>query len=182
MVAGCTEMTLQEEIAVLEGRLARTGEGFVTIATAESATSGRIADRITDVAGASEYFRGGIVAYSNEAKQRLLHVKACSLRTYGAVSSQVAGEMAEGARRALQAAIAVSDTGIAGPGGATSGKPVGLFYLAIVSPEGSHVHPFTFAGDRMSNKEAAVQAALTLLRDYLLQCCDVRGVSEYGSF
>ena len=175
-------MTLQEEIAVLEQRLARTGEGVVTIATAESATSGRIADRLTDVSGASAYFRGSIVAYSNEAKRRLLRVKAASLRRYGAVSPHVASEMAEGARWALHTAIAVSDTGIAGPGGATIGKPVGLFYLAIVSPEGSQVHPFTFAGDRMFNKEAAVQAALTLLRDYLLQCCDVRGVSEYGSF
>jgi PncC family amidohydrolase len=175
-------MTLQEEIAVLQERLARTADGVVTVATAESATSGRIADRLTDVPGASDYFRGGIVAYSNEAKRRLLRVKASSLRSYGAVSPQVACEMAEGARWALHTAIAVSDTGIAGPGGATTGKPVGLFYLAIASPEGSKARSFTFVGDRMSNKEAALEAALTLLRDYLLQCCDVRGVSEYGSF
>ena len=175
-------MTLQEEIAVLQGRLARTGDGVVTIATAESATSGRIADRLTDVPGASDYFRGGIVAYSNEAKRRLLRVKASSLRGYGAVSPRVACEMAEGARRALDADVAVSDTGIAGPGGATAGKPVGLFYLAIASPDGSTVRSFTFAGDRLFNKEAALEAALTLLRDYLLQFCDVRGVSEYGSF
>ena len=175
-------MTLQEEIAVLQGRLARTAEGVVTVGTAESATSGRIADRLTDVPGASDYFRGGIVAYSNEAKRRLLHVKASSLRSFGAVSPQVACEMAEGARRALDAAVAVSDTGIAGPGRGTTGKPVGLFYLAIASPEGCKVHSSIFAGDRMSNKEAALEAALTLLRDYLLQCCDVRGVCEYGSF
>ena len=173
-------MKLPEEIALLQGRLRYTAEGVVTIATAESATAGRIADRITDVPGASDYFRGGIVAYSNEAKQRLLRVKASSLRSHGAVSPQVACEMAEGARRALHAAIAVSDTGIAGPGGATTGKPVGLFHLAISTPEGCIVRSFAFEGDRASNKEAALEAALTLVRDYLLQCCDTRGAKEHG--
>lgn len=161
-----------DELARLERRLHDTRGSFVSIGTAESATSGRIADRITEVAGASDYFLGGVVAYSNAAKERLLGVKPSTLRDYGAVSAQVAQEMAEGARRALQCDVAVSDTGIAGPGGATNEKPVGLFYLGLATPAGCEAFRFVFRGDRSANKDLAVEAAFRLLTDYLLQCCN----------
>lgn len=172
---------LHDEIAALQQRLRVERGTMVTLATAESATSGRIADRVTDVPGASDYFLGGIVAYSNEAKRRLLHVRQATLRAHGAVSPQVAQEMAEGARKALHAQVAVSDTGVAGPGGSTPEKPVGLFYLALATPDGCTAFRFVFQGDRQANKESAAQAALTLLRDYLLQCCNVQGANIDGS-
>lgn len=173
-------MNLSEEILHLEAQLGRSG-GVVTIATAESATGGRIADRLTNAAGSSDYFVGGIVAYSNEAKQALLGVRAATLAGCGAVSAEVACEMAEGARRALCAAIAISDTGIAGPGGATAGKPVGLFYLGFATADGCSAREERFTGGRYDNKDAAVETALTLLRDYLLQCCEARGANNNGS-
>jgi PncC family amidohydrolase len=161
-----------EEIARLERRLRDSHGSFVSIGTAESATAGRIADRITEVPGASDYFLGGIVAYSNLAKERLLGVKSATLREYGAVSAQVALQMAEGARRALACDVAVSDTGIAGPGGATIDKPVGLFYLGLATPRGCEAFRFVFRGVRSANKKMAVEAAVRLLIDYLLQCCN----------
>lgn len=151
-----------------------SGRGIRSIATAESATSGRIADRLTDAAGASGYVIGGIVAYSNEAKMRLLGVSSSALSEFGAVSAEVAREMAEGGRRRLKADICVSDSGIAGPGGGTTSKPVGLFYLATATASDSRTYEFRFSGDRASNKEAAAVAALTLLRDYLVQCCETQ--------
>jgi len=174
-------MGLSEEILILQRRLAATAGGVITIATAESATGGRIADRLTNVAGSSDYFVGGIVAYSNEAKQALLKVSEVTLARFGAVSPEVAREMAEGACRAYGADVAVSDTGIAGPGGASENKPVGLFYLGLATPDGCSAREYRFSGDRSSNKESAAQAALTLLRDYLVQCCEARGANENGS-
>lgn len=163
-------LTLSNEIAELQRRLGQS----CTIATAESATAGSIADRLTDMPGASGYVRGGIVAYSNEVKMRLLGVKGSTLRDHGAVSPEVACEMAEGGRRMLGADVCVSDSGIAGPGGATETKPVGLFYIGLATPSGCEAHEFRFNGDRASNKQAALEAALTLVRDYLLQCCDAQ--------
>lgn len=174
-------MNIESEIAALERRLIEARGCAVTIATAESATSGRIADRLTDVAGASDYFLGGVVAYSNEAKEHLLGVKRDTLREFGAVSAQVACEMAQGARNALRADVAVSDTGIAGPGGGTTDKPVGLFYLGLASTCDCTAFRFVFRADRHANKESAVDAALTLLRDYLLQCCSLQGTDTHGT-
>ena len=104
---------------------AKTGK-WLTIGTVESATGGRIADRITNVPGSSDYFKGSVVAYSNEAKIALLGVKKATIDNYGAVSEQTALEMAQGGRKLLDVDICVSDTGIAGPSGATPEKPVGL--------------------------------------------------------
>ena len=141
---------------------------MLTLATAESATGGRIADRLTDVPGSSDYFHGAITAYSNEAKSKTLGVKGTTLKTYGAVSSQTAIEMAEGGRKALNVSLCISSTGIAGPAGATPEKPVGLFYLGLASEDRKAVEEHYFAGDREENKESAVKASLALVKQYLL--------------
>jgi PncC family amidohydrolase len=136
----------------------------IMIATAESCTGGNVAGRLTSIAGSSEYFLGGIVAYSNGAKQSLLGVSAETLATRGAVSAECAREMAEGVRRAFESDIAVSTTGIAGPGGATPRKPVGLVYLALAGPDGTTMEEFHFPGGRALVTEAATEAALLMLQ------------------
>ena len=140
----------------------------VKLATAESCTGGLVASRITDVAGASEVFMGGWVTYSNEGKMRELGVKAESLERYGAVSGVVAGEMAEGARRRSGADWAVAVTGIAGPGGGSPGKPVGLVYLGIAGVGGVETIEKKLVPERKTFKAMASQAALNLLRVKLL--------------
>lgn len=165
-------MRLEEEIAELVVSHTGAGEACLQIATAESATAGRIADTLTNVAGSSAYVLGGIVAYSNEAKHRLLGVETATLSEHGAVSKEVACEMAEGGRIALGADLCVADTGIAGPGGGSEAKPVGLFFLALASREACEVRTLRFDGDREANKNAAVQAALLMLKEYLLQFDD----------
>ena len=157
------------EIAELvRGYQARTGK-LLTIGTTESATGGRIADRLTDVPGSSDYFRGSLVAYSNEVKVSLLGVKRETLENYGAVSRQTAIEMAEGGRRLLGVDICVSDTGIAGPSGAEPGKPVGLFYIGLAAKDKSVANVYHSEGDRQGNKEEATEAALRALKQYLLR-------------
>ncbi|MEO6062482.1 MAG: CinA family protein, partial [Thermoflexales bacterium] len=134
-----------------------------TIGTAESCTGGQIADTLTDRAGSSGYFLGGIISYDNRVKRERLGVMAETLETAGAVSPETALEMARGARRALGVDVAVSATGIAGPGGGSADKPVGLVWLAISAPAieraERHVWPF----DRAGNKRASADAALRLL-------------------
>jgi nicotinamide-nucleotide amidase len=140
-------------------------EKGATIATAESCTGGRIAHRITSVPGSSAYFKGSVVAYSNEAKVNILGVSPVTLEKYGAVSSEVARQMAEGARRALNADYAVSTTGIAGPAGGTADKPVGLCWFGIAMPNGSKTFSRRFANDRNGNIAAASSVALNALRE-----------------
>ena len=135
----------------------------LTVATAESCTGGGVAARLTSVAGSSDYVLGGIVAYSNDAKVSLLGVSPETLATRGAVSAECAREMAEGARRAFGAAFAVSTTGIAGPGGATERKPVGLVYIALAGPDETRLEEFHFPGGRAVVTDAATEAALLLL-------------------
>jgi PncC family amidohydrolase len=135
----------------------------VRLATAESCTGGGVAARITSVAGASDYFLGGIVAYANDAKMKLLGVSPDTLATRGAVSAECAREMADGARRALGADLAVSTTGIAGPGGATARKPVGLVYIALAGPDGVQAEEFHFPGGRAVITDAATEAAMLML-------------------
>jgi PncC family amidohydrolase len=137
----------------------------LTVAVAESCTGGAVAARIVSVAGSSNYLLGGVVAYSNEAKRRLLGVSAEILDTRGAVSAECAAAMAEGARRAFGADVAVSTTGIAGPAGATARKPVGLVYIGLATPTGTHVDEHHFPGDRAAVIAAATDAALRLLLD-----------------
>ena len=135
----------------------------LTVATAESCTGGRVMDTLTDVAGASGYVRGGVVAYADSVKEALLDVPAIVLAQHGAVSAQAARAMAAGARARLGADIAVAVTGIAGPSGATQGKPVGLAYVAVADPAGVEIRRFTWPGDREANKAASARAALEFL-------------------
>jgi PncC family amidohydrolase len=137
------------------------------LATAESCTGGLIADRLTDVPGSSEYFLGGIVAYAYEAKVALLNVSWKTLKAYGAVSRETVLEMARGARNALGADLAVSVSGIAGPGGGLPNKPVGTTWLGLSSGDGEQSDLLQFGGDRRQNKALAADAALSMLLEYL---------------
>jgi nicotinamide-nucleotide amidase len=133
------------------------------VALAESCTGGRVADALTDVPGSSGYLAGGVVAYEDAAKSALLGVPAAILAAHGAVSAEVAAAMAEGARATFRADLAAAVTGIAGPGGATPGKPVGLTYVAVADAGGVTVRRFAWTGDREANKAASAAAAIDLL-------------------
>jgi len=143
------------------GRL--LSEAGLTLALAESCTGGLVAHRVTNVPGSSAYFLGGVVSYSNEAKQRILGVAPATLDAHGAVSEETAGEMARGARRLFGADLAASVTGIAGPGGGTPDKPVGLVYVAVSSRAGERCERFLWSGDREANKRESAQAVLRML-------------------
>ncbi len=157
--------TEDKELEEVVGELLR--ERNLTIAVAESCTGGLVQDKITDVPGSSDYFMGGLVTYSNEAKMKFLGVQKESLRQHGAVSEVVAREMAAGVRQAVGTDLAVSTTGIAGPTGATPTKPVGLVYIGLASKKMVFARKFLFGNDRRINKERAAQAALDLVRRYL---------------
>jgi PncC family amidohydrolase len=135
-----------------------------TVAAAESCTGGLVLHRLTNVSGSSAYVQGGVVAYSYESKETLLRVRHDTLLTYGAVSEETAAEMARGAMALLNTDVAVSVTGIAGPGGGMPGKPVGLTYVAVATKSGwfrivKHVWP----GDREAVKSASADRALELI-------------------
>jgi PncC family amidohydrolase len=134
-----------------------------SVSTAESCSGGLIAHRLTNVPGASKPFVGGIVAYSNDIKNRLLDVPEDLLQVYGAVSQQVALAMAEGARSRLGADYAVAVTGIAGPSGGTEDKPVGLVHMAVARKSASEAAKHIFSGDRESIKQQTSEAALAFL-------------------
>jgi nicotinamide-nucleotide amidase len=140
-----------------------------TIAVAESCTGGLIAHRITNVSGSSEVFVNGFVAYSNESKLRLLGVREETLRAHGAVSEEVAREMAEGARLRSGTDFALSTTGIAGPTGGTPEKPVGLVYIGLATPSRAEVQRHLLAFDRETFKFFASQSALDRVRRELLK-------------
>ncbi len=156
---------MQNSLEVLVGQLLR--EKGLNLATAESCTGGMLADRITNVPGSSEYFRGGVVAYAYEAKVALLKVSWDTLRAYGAVSQETVIEMARGARMALGADVAVSVSGIAGPGGGMPDKLVGTTWIGLSTTEGDWARNFVWDGDRSQNKILSAEAALQLLVDYL---------------
>jgi nicotinamide-nucleotide amidase len=136
----------------------------LTIAVAESMTGGLVQDKLTAVPGSSDYFLGGVVAYSNSSKVEILGVRQPTLDRYGAVSEPVAGEMAAGVREKLASDIGLSTTGIAGPGGATATKPVGLVYIGLAYQSILMARKFQFGVDRLMNKQRAAQAALELVR------------------
>jgi PncC family amidohydrolase len=138
------------------------------LAAAESCTGGLVADRLTDVPGSSDYFLGGIVAYAYEAKVAVLGVSWDTLRAHGAVSRETVLEMARGARTALGADVAISVSGIAGPGGGLPNKPVGTTWLGLSTPTEERAYLLRFEGDRRENKVEAAEAALRVLLDYLL--------------
>jgi nicotinamide-nucleotide amidase len=135
-----------------------------TLATAESCTGGRLAGRITDVPGSSDYFLEGVVAYSNDAKVSLLGVPGKLIQEYGAVSPEVAEAMAIGIRRRAHSTVGVGITGIAGPGGGTVAKPVGLVYIGLADEVQSSSRKFIFPGDRQFIRTLAVNAALDMIR------------------
>ncbi|MEN8375832.1 MAG: competence/damage-inducible protein A [Gemmatimonadota bacterium] len=137
------------------------------LATAESCTGGLLAQRITAFAGSSDYFLGGLIAYSNEAKTALADVPAGVLEAHGAVSAEVAEALASGARARFGAEAGVGITGVAGPGGGTRDKPVGTVYVAARTPEADGVRVLRLVGDRAAIRERAAQAALDLLRRML---------------
>jgi nicotinamide-nucleotide amidase len=143
---------------------AELGHRAETVAVAESCTGGGLGARLTEANGASAFMRGGIIAYSNEVKRELLGVSQDLLDRHGAVSAECASAMADGARRALGSTWALSVTGIAGPGGGTPGKPVGLVYLGRGGPTGTTVEEHHFRGDRDEVRRRSVAAALHLLR------------------
>jgi nicotinamide-nucleotide amidase len=141
--------------------------GF-TLATAESCTGGLVAERITEVPGSSVYFKEGVVTYSNEAKVRLLGVPSDLIAEYGAVSAPVAEAMAEGVRFRADADFGISITGIAGPGGGSEDKPVGLVYIALADDAHTEHRKLLLPGDRQLIRWRASQAALDLLRRRLI--------------
>jgi len=134
-----------------------------TVSTAESCSGGLIAHRITNVPGASVPFLGGLVAYSNGVKRDFLQVPEETLALYGAVSQQVALAMAEGARRQFGSDYAVAVTGIAGPGGGTEEKPVGLVHMAVARAGATEAARHEFAGDREAIKQQTAEVALAFL-------------------
>ena len=173
---------LKEFTRILEGDLYAVGrkdlsevvgkellERSESVAVAESCSGGMLASRIVDVPGSSRYFLGGVVSYSNQAKEDFLDVPKALLKRYGAVSSEVAKAMAESVRERFNSTYGIGITGIAGPNGATKTKPVGLVYIALASEELVQIKRFIFTGDRSSIRERSVIAALDLLRRYLFR-------------
>ncbi len=134
-----------------------------SVAVAESCTGGLVAQRITGIPGSSDYFKLGVVAYSNDAKKRLLKISPHILRKFGAVSEQVAIAMAQRVRRMVEADWGIAVTGIAGPSGATQTKPVGLVYLAVAGPDGVQCRRHFFKGTRHNIRIKAADAALDLI-------------------
>ena len=139
----------------------------LTLGTVESATGGLMSHLITNVPGSSDYFKGAVTAYANETKMKVIGVKAATLQKYGSVSPQVAEEMAASGKQTLAVDICVADTGIAGPGGATPGKAVGLFYLGLAHQGGVSNRKLELHGTRLQNKKSAAEAALKWVKEYL---------------
>ena len=139
----------------------------LTLCAAESCTGGLVSDRITNIPGSSAYFPGGIVTYSNEMKASLLGVPWTILNKHGAVSAETVRAMAQGARKIFSADIAVSVSGIAGPGGGSAEKPVGTTWLGLSAKDGEWARHFLWNGDREKNKQNSAAAALQFVIDYL---------------
>jgi nicotinamide-nucleotide amidase len=154
-------MRLEEEVGAL---LRQKG---LTLGIVESASGGLISHLITNVPGSSDYHKGSVTAYSNEVKVRVVGVKEATINQYGAVSAEVAEEMAQGGKKVLAIDICLADTGIAGPAGAEAGKPVGLFFIGLAHEAKTLTRKYNFKGDREQNKQSAAEAALGWLKEYL---------------
>jgi len=163
----------EEDLEVKVGELLR--QRGLKLAVAESCTGGLVGHRITNVPGSSDYFLGGIVSYADEAKMGLLGVRAETLTVHGAVSEQTVLEMARGVRRLLEADIGAAVSGIAGPGGGTPEKPVGLVWIGLSTPEGQRAWCHTWGGSRVEVKERSAGAVLQHLADYLRHASKVGG-------
>ena len=159
------EHSLEERIAALLRQ-----RGF-TVTTTESCTGGLLAGRLINAAGISEVYKEGYITYSNEAKEKLLHVSHETLETYGAVSEQTAQEMVLGAAEAAGAQAALATTGIAGPDGGTPKKPAGLVYIGCHVNGVTTVERHMYAGERAQVRSLAVESALLLLEQMLLGVC-----------
>jgi len=165
----------EELIAIASTVVSEFGSANATIATAESCTGGLIGGCITAIAGSSSVFNRGFITYSNEAKSEVLSVNPDLIKEHGAVSAQVASEMAIGAIRKSGSDAAVSVTGIAGPGGGTETKPVGLVYIAVATAneEGAFVEDFNFSGmSRDEVRRETIKEALEMLLGYGLDDAD----------
>lgn len=161
--------TTREDVTLEEAVVELLREKNFTLTTAESCTGGLLAGRIMNVAGASSVYCEGYITYADAAKEKLLGVNKSTLESYGAVSRETAHEMAEGAAKAANADAAVSVTGIAGPGGGTEEKPVGLVYIGCYVRGRVRTEEFYLTGNRQKNRDHAVVRALTLLREELLR-------------
>lgn len=162
-IYGCNE----EELSEVIGRVLARHGWRVTVA--ESCTGGLLASMITDIPGASDYFRRGFITYSNKSKSEMLAVPEGLISKHGAVSAEVAAAMAEGAANWAKADFAISITGVAGPGGGTDKKPVGTTYIALLHPKGLEVSKFHFHDDRKLNRYRSARAALLLLYKTLME-------------
>lgn len=153
--------TLEQEVG---GLLRKKG---LTLGVVESATGGLISHLITNVPGSSDYYKGSVTAYGNDIKIKVIGVKAETIARYGAVSPPVAREMARGGRKILDVDICIADTGIAGPGGGSPAKPVGLFCIGLSGKSRTYSRKHIFTGDREENKRQAAEAALLWLKEHL---------------
>jgi nicotinamide-nucleotide amidase len=144
-------------------------EHQLTLGTAESCTGGYLAHLITTVPGSSAYFKGSVVAYSNEVKQSILGVKGNTLEQHGAVSEQTVTEMVSGALRVLQTDLAIAISGVAGPGGGSPEKPVGTIWLAVGNDRETHTFKLQAGKNRLKNIEYSGNIALNLIRKFVLQ-------------
>ncbi len=161
-------MQVQYRIARLIRKYESLTGIVLTMGSVESATGGAISDRITNVSGSSDYYKGSIISYSNDVKARIVGVTEETLRAYGAVSYETGIEMAAGGRRLLDVDICVADTGIAGPKGATHEKPAGLFYISLSCSDGTEIcRKHNFSGNRINNKKTAACKAMEMIADYI---------------
>lgn len=161
--------TTEENVTLEESVIRLLEEKKMTVTTAESCTGGKLSGRLLNVAGASGVYNEGYITYANASKEKILGVKHETLETYGAVSEQTAAEMALGAAKVAGADAALSVTGIAGPGGGTAEKPVGLVYIGCAVNGEVTVREYRFTGNREKNRDYAVARAITLLREELLK-------------
>lgn len=166
---GSAVYTTEEKVTLEEAVVELLSKRGMTVTCAESCTGGLLSGRFINVAGVSDCYKSGFITYSNKAKRKLLGVKKSTLDKYGAVSAQTAEEMAKGAAKAAKADVAVAITGIAGPDGGTKEKPVGLVYIGCNVKGKVTVERFQFKGNRAKVREAAVSAALELMRRCVLE-------------
>jgi len=152
---------LEEEVSLL------LQQHNLTLSIIESATGGLLSHLITNIPGSSRYYKGSVIAYNNEVKTALLDIDEAIIKRHGAVSQQTAEAMAKGGKKLFTSDVCLAVTGIAGPGGATPNKPVGLFYIGLAYPMGTICQMYIYQGDRKQNKHLAANAALVQLKNYL---------------
>ena len=140
-----------------------------TIASAESCTGGLFMGALTEIAGSSAIVSGGIICYSNEIKEEWVGVKAETLKQYGAVSEETGSELAQGIRERMKSTLGIGITGVAGPGGGSPDKPVGLVYIGLATPDGVDVRRCQFDQDRFGNRALSVETAMKMVIEYCMK-------------